>query len=304
MKSCHTNFSPIFSLYSDQRGILDTLKESALTSPPDMDFTDKKGHRHKLWRITDPAVHAYVTVAMKGKSLFIADGHHRYETALNYRAWAADNIPGFSEEHPANYVMMYLSSMEDPGVVILPAHRLLKGIQEDLTDRFIHQAENYFDIVVIPFGGNGDGSARSEFISRLKSDTSKHVIGVSMKNTRHLYLLTLKPGVMNRMFRDELPDSLRDIDVTVLTRLIFMEILGFDQTRLDNEKLIGYSSIADEAIDAAVSGKYDMTFILNPTRIDQVRNIAQAKLLMPRKATYFYPKVIVGQVINELRSGK
>jgi uncharacterized protein (DUF1015 family) len=121
-----------------------------------------------------------------------------------------------------------------------------------------------------------------------------------MKDRSELYLLTLKSGVMEQKFGDELPESLKNIDVTVLTRLIFMELLGFDQARLDNERLIAYSSIADDAIEAVAAGKHDIAFIINPTRIEQVRSIAENGLIMPRKATYFYPKVITGQVMNSV----
>jgi len=299
MKVCHTNFSPIFSLYPDSDRILDSLKNKAADKTPDTEFTDYKGHHHQLWRITDPAVHAEVSDAMKEKRIFIADGHHRYETALNYRDWIAARTPGFSPDHPANYVMMYLSSMEDPGVIILPAHRMLKGLQESVISAFIEKSGNYFDVVRIPFGNNGHG--RIKFISALKSYASKNAVGVSIKGCRELYLLTLKADVMEKLFGNELSQSLRNLDVTVLTRLILMEILGFDQARLDNEKLISYSSIAEEALDIVAAGKCDMTFILNPTRIEQVKEIAEQGLIMPRKSTYFYPKVITGQVINILK---
>lgn len=299
MKSCHANFSPIFSLYSDHENILSSLKDSIAEKTPDMDFTDNKGHQHKLWRITDTTVHTSVSEAMEGKNIFIADGHHRYETALNYKNWLSANTPDFSEDHPANYVMMYLSSMEDPGMIILPAHRMMTEIPDSALDTFIQKAGDYFDIMTIPFGKNGHG--QDKFLSALKSNSDQHTIGVSMKNSQELYLLTLKPNVMDQLFGDEIPDSLKNIDVTVLTRLIFMEILGFDQARLDNEKLIAYSSIAEDAIDAVVQGKFDISFILNPTRIEQVQEIARKNLVMPRKATYFYPKVIVGQVMNLLK---
>jgi uncharacterized protein (DUF1015 family) len=105
---------------------------------------------------------------------------------------------------------------------------------------------------------------------------------------------------MEILFSNELPKSLRNLDVTVLTRLIFMDILGFDQNRLDNEKLITYSSKHKEAIEMVLNGDYDVTFILNPTKIEQVKQVAQKGLIMPRKSTYFYPKVISGHVINSL----
>jgi uncharacterized protein (DUF1015 family) len=190
--------------------------------------------------------------------------------------------------------------MEDPGLIILPAHRMLNQVPAEARTSLIHKAKDYFDIITIPYKDDHHKEGLTQFISILKSNTSKNCIGVFMKDCPEFNLLTLKPGIMERMFGDELPEVIRNIDVTVLTRLIFMEILGFDQARLDNEKLIAYSSVAEEAIDAVAAGRHDMAFILNPTKIQQVRDIAEAGLIMPRKATYFFPKVITGQVMNGL----
>jgi len=195
---------------------------------------------------------------------------------------------------------MYLCSMENPGLIILPAHRMLNEVPESSRNSLIANASKYFEINTFPFKKTEIESAKNEFFSALKSKASSNNVGVFMKDRPEFYLLTLYPGVMEQKFGDELPESLRDIDVTVLTRLIFMELLGFDQARLDNEKLIAYSSVAGEAVDAVAAGKHDITFILNPTKIEQVRSIAEDGLIMPRKATYFYPKVITGQVMNSV----
>jgi len=301
MKSCHANFSPVFSLYSDSKNIIiDKLKGPALKQTPVIDLTDYDGYRNRMWRITDLDSCRYVSSAMQEKRLFIADGHHRYETALDYRAWISSSDPDFKKNHPANYVMMYLSCMEDTGLVILPAHRMVKGLKSSITASFINKAEHYFDILTIPFMDSDFKRARAEFISILKSNASKNLIGVLMKGSMEFYLLTLKSGVMERMFSNELPEALRNLDVTVLTYLIFKEIFGFDNSKLDNENIITYSSSEKRAIEAAVSGKCDISFILNPTKIEQVRDIANNGLIMPRKSTYFYPKVITGLVINSL----
>ena len=301
MKACHANLSPIFSLFSDEENrIYNKLKDAIDDKSADIVFTDNAGQKHQLWRITDHSVHQYISDALKDKKIFIADGHHRYETALNYRDWLSARTSNFNGNHPANYVMMYLCSMEDPGLVILPAHRLLNEIPVETRESLIHKTKDYFDIITIPYNDEHHKENLSQFISILKSNASKHCIGVCMKDCPELYLLILKPDVMENMFGDELPEVLRNIDVTVLTRLIFMEVLGFDQARLDNERLIAYSSIAEEAIDAVFAGKHDIAFILNPTRIQQVRDIANSGLIMPRKATYFFPKVITGQVMNKL----
>lgn len=301
MKTCHANFSPIFSLYSDSKNIIiGKLKGLALKQTPVIDFTDYDDHRHRMWRITNLDSCRYIFNALQEKRLFIADGHHRYETALDYRDWISSSNPGFKKDHPANYVMMYLSSMEDTGLVILPAHRMVKGLKSSITASFINNAKDYFDILTIPFRGSDFEKARAEFISILKSNASKNIIGVLMKGSMEFYLLTLKSGLMERMFSNELPEALRSLDVTVLSHLIFKKIFGFDNSKLENNNIITYSSSEKQAIEAAISGKCDISFILNPTKIEQVRNIANKGLIMPRKSTYFYPKVITGLVMYKL----
>jgi len=303
MKHCHGNFSPIFSLYSDgDNAIMKSLKASIVNKTPDMAFADTQHQKHTLWKITDPEVHRNVTEAMKGKRLFIADGHHRYETALNYRAWLAANNPDFSADHPANCVMMYLSSMDDPGLVILPAHRLVSGVDDLTVADFLNKAADYFDIDAFPRKNKEDGKVPPEFVSALQSNAEKNCIGLFMKNSPEFHLMTLKPGIMNRLFDDEIPEALQELDVTVLTRIILMEILGFDQAGLDNEKRITYTSSANDAIETVISGRCDVAFLLNPTKIEQVQDIAARGLIMPRKSTYFYPKVITGQVINKIEA--
>jgi uncharacterized protein (DUF1015 family) len=306
MKACHANYSPIFSLYSDaERMVVNTLRQSctemAPDMKPDMKFVDTYGHLHQLWRVTDSAVHRRISDFMKDKSIFIADGHHRYETALNYRQWVADRTPGFSPEHPANFIMMYLCGMEDPGLVILPAHRMVKAISREKMDRFITAAEDCFDISRFSIeNGTGPETAAEKWDRILNPGSPLTRIGVVIRNHPQGYLLGLKPGVMQRMFEHEMSERMLELDVTVLTRLILMELLGLNHSQLDDESIMSYSSVTDVALEAVRTGDCEAAFILNPTRIDQVKRIAEAGEIMPRKSTYFYPKVITGQVLNRL----
>ena len=300
MKATHCNYCPIFSLYPDDGGILDTLDQAVDKSAPIVDFTDAQGHRHQLWRILDQAIHRRVAKAMIGKRLFIADGHHRYETALNFRKHLKETDPSFSDRHPANYVLMYLCSMSDPGLIILPAHRLLKAVSVEHLRQAMESARTYFEVAEYPFTPKNRQRVERDFLTALNDGENRQCIGVFGHKSPVFYLLTLKPGVMDQLFEDELDASLRLLDVTVLTRLVFMKILGFDQTRLDDAQLIGYASTADKALQSIDSGAYDVAFILNPTRIEQVQEVAQKGLIMPRKSTYFYPKVKSGLVMNTL----
>jgi uncharacterized protein (DUF1015 family) len=300
MKACHANFSPVFSLFQGKIDALTLLHKTARTGTADSDFIDDKGDRHMLWKITDPALQSDISNAFKDKVLYIADGHHRYETALNYRDWISKNNPGLPATHPANFIMMYLCSMEDPGLIILPAHRLLTGVIESNLTVFEQKASSYFDISAIPYDPSLPDDGSRMFISELRYESSTNKIGVLIKNRKTFYILSLKKEAFKNKYGNELPESLMSLDVTVLTKLIISEILGFDKAGFDNEKLITYTSSDIDAVKHMNSGNYDIAFILNPTKIEQVQKIAKEGLIMPRKSTYFYPKVITGQVINKL----
>lgn len=300
MKACHANFSPVFSIYSDQEGIQAALISAAKGREPAMDIVDDQGFRHRMWAVTDPSVHGFIAHAFQDKRLFIADGHHRYETALNYRTWASGQVPGFGPAHPANFIMMYLCSMEDPGLVVLPAHRMLADVPESMLTDFIRIAAKYFDIETVPFNPKDAKASKEAFFSRLNHQKNNNAIGVMIKGRPEFHLLLLKQGMMERLFGEEIPLALRVLDVTVLTRLVLMEMLGFDQAGLDDEKRITYSSNGLDAVLAAAEGACGIVFLLNSTKIEQVKAIAEAGLIMPRKTTYFYPKPITGQVLNSL----
>jgi len=301
MKACHANFSPIFSLYSDPKNeIIIRLKAAVFDKTPDTDFVDHDSQRHRMWRITDTTVLKAVFEALDNKHIYIADGHHRYTTALNYQAWVRSQHPDLPEDHPANFVMMYLSGMEDPGLIILPAHRLLREISDDALANLIPKARKFFDVTTIPFKGKEREKTLVEFVSLLKSNAPKNVIGVFMKDHQEFYLLVLKPRVMDQVFGKEIEETVRYFDVTVLTRVLMMEILGYDEARLDDEKCIGYDRTETGAVEAITEGCYDIAFILNPTRIQQMKRVADQGLIMPRKATYFYPKIGSGLVMNRL----
>ncbi len=300
MQACHANFSPIFGLYTDGNGILAQLKTHAANQTPDMEIEDDKGLLHRLWRITAERTQAEVTGSLQDQCIYIADGHHRYETALNYRDWVRENTPDFDENHPANYVMMSLSSLNDPGMVIFPAHRLLKAVTADEQSALLEKVEQYFAVRSFSTK-DGIELALSKFDASMAAGAGQNTIGLYIKDQTTLMTLTLREGVMKALFGDELPDALSDLDVSVLTRLLMMELMGFDQSRLDDATKIGYATTSKAAVTAVQDGEADIAFILNPTRIEQVQRVSQEGLIMPRKSTYFYPKVISGQVFNLLR---
>jgi uncharacterized protein (DUF1015 family) len=190
--------------------------------------------------------------------------------------------------------------MKDPGLIILPAHRLLKKVNKKAIENALIRGRDFFDTLSFPFKATTRKKIQAEFISQLHDRKAQTTIGLMHKDQSEFHLLTLKQGVMDEIFRNTIPNALKNIDVTVLTKLIFMELLGFDQKRLDNEQLIGYNSNENKAIDKVISREYDVVFLLNSTKMEQVHSVALNHLTMPRKSTYFYPKVISGLVQNLL----
>jgi len=300
MKQCHANFSPIFALFRDNRNLQEELQTISEATAPEMDFTDRDFMRHRLWRIVDPVEQAEIADALAAVPLYIADGHHRYETALNYRNWLRDrqDVP---KEHPANYVMMYLTSTTDPGLLIRPAHRMVRDVSTPQLSKLLAEARQWFDIETLTFTEDARATAVEKFQRRMQDHSDKPTIGFYYRGEKAFHLLRMPDtGVWKARHEAELPPALRNLDVTVLTQMIFVDLLGFDQQHLDDERLVGYTTEIREAVEAVHRGEYNAAFILNPTEISQVCDIADKGLVMPRKATYFYPKVSTGLVINGL----
>jgi uncharacterized protein (DUF1015 family) len=300
MQACHTNFSPVFGLYNDEAGILDRLIKFSGNQTPDLDFIDRQDLGHKMWRIVDPEMVQLVTSAFSEQCIYIADGHHRYETALNYRDWVKQKTQHFDTHHPANFIMMSLSSMQDPGLVILPAHRLLKDVRIADMDALLKKIGTCFEVLTFSTD-SGLKDAMRVFDSAMADNVHRKAIGMYGNHEKALNILLLKEGVMEELFAGDVPEALRDLDVTVLTRLLMMEILGFDQNRLDDATVIGYATTTQAAVQAVEDREAELAFILNPTKIEQVQRVARHGLIMPRKSTYFYPKVGSGIVFNLLR---
>ena len=301
MKLCHANFSPIFSLYSDpQLKIQNQLIQTIDMTNPDISIKDQKGHTHNLWRVTDTDTHKMISSTMDNNSLFIADGHHRYETALTYLDWVQkESSQLVQKNHPARFIMMYLTAMEDQGLIILPAHRNVSQLDEQVLLSFIEQANQFFTIKTFPFAESNKDSVKSEFYQTLNNQSNKHTIGIYTKKFNEFYCLTTRPNIIDNVL-GHIEPSLRQLDVTLITQLILEKIFHFDQTALDNENQITYTTDSNQAIHDVDAGKSAVAILLNATKIDQVKEVAEAGLIMPRKSTYFYPKVMTGLVINQL----
>ena len=300
MRACNAQFSQIFSLYEDpDNRILDPMRE-VIEGQPLASFEFGDGSRHALWTVQHRPLFKKVADALFAKRIFIADGHHRYETARNYRNSMRARYGTRPPNRSYEFVMMYLTSMDDEGLVILPSHRLIKRCDTFSPAVFFEKIKEWFDIEEMPFPKTYSKTAGASFKRALaEKEQSRSTIGFFHQGSESFSMLSLKPGKRDEM-GDDLHPALKQLDVLVLSRFLLQKTLGFTLEDLNNEEIFHYESNLTKAVGMVDSGAYQMAFLLNPTRIEQVKEVAGNRLIMPRKSTYFYPKVITGLVFNKI----
>lgn len=300
MRASNAQLSAVFGLYDDPHNRVFQCFEKITGNPPDISFDFKEGTSHQMWTLQDMSIFKKVANAMYDKSILIADGHHRYETARNFR----DIMRVRYGRHPADrsyeYLLMYLTNMSDRGLSILPSHRLIKRYEDFQHITLLDKLKEWFEINELPYSGadqHGQSLNLRRTLKERGAETS--VMGFHYHKGDRFYCLSLKPEARHLM-GDDLHPSLQKLDVLVLSRFVLQKGLGFTREDLDNEEIFHYQSDMAKAITMVDSGTYKMVFLLNPTRMDQVKEIAGNSLIMPRKSTYFYPKVLTGLVFNKI----
>ncbi len=296
-KATSCNMSPIFALYPDEDNEVQEVLNAARTAP-EADFVDPQGLLQKLWRVDDEAACRRVQELMSEKVIFIADGHHRYETALSYRDYMRDRHPERGEMASFNFVLVYLCSMGDPGLTVFPCHRLLPHLEGFDARDFLALAQPWFEVQeVAPAGSEDEHRARLNQTLQEAGQRGR-CFALACADNESFYVLSLKDGAVDDPQWRQLAGPLRSLDVEMLTSLVLERILGLDNYARDQIHTIKYLSTMDEVLGEVRSGQAKVGFLINPTRVDQVKAVAEAGLIMPRKATYFYPKVLTGLVIN------
>jgi uncharacterized protein (DUF1015 family) len=276
------NLSPIFALHP---GDAWRHLEPALAGDPWGEVTDDDGTTHRVWRIGDPAVHDALTAELAPGELLIADGHHRYETSLAYEREVG-------EEGPADYVLMALVSLEDPGLTVFPTHRLISGLADDPArqEALGTGLKQLFDIEEVPDGELDPAGA-----------DGVGVFGYIDSHFKRGFRLRLREaGRLEETLADHSP-AYRRLDAAILEELVLKGILGMTTDDVAAKRGIGYTPRIDEALSKLDAGGYQAAFLLRPTPVDQVREVAAAGETMPPKSTYFFPKLLTGLVFNPLR---
>jgi len=300
LRACKASFSQIFSLVSDPRGIIQSVF-AGINEKPEMEVKSEDGVIHRIWRLTDRRSIETVVREMENKPFFIADGHHRYDTALNYRNERRKAVGTGASEEGYNYVAMFLARLEDPGITIFPAHRALFNLDGFHPRRFEDELNRYFAIERIDFDRKSEGKDLRTILQTIahRADHA-HVFGMRVKGEHSYYLLTLRDELdMDGLLPGKSP-AYRRLDVSILHHLIIDRLLGI---KMETHKLglnIEYIKDATEADKLVHNGNAELVFFMNPTKVEEVKEVAAAGERMPQKATYFYPKLLTGLVMHKI----
>lgn len=292
MKATNCNFSQIYALYSDEEKKTVSRLDKISECKPDIELTDGDGVTHRMWIVTDEREVKEICSDFADRKLFIADGHHRYETALNYRNYCREN--GLSKVGDAvDYQMMMLVNMEHPGLVVFPTHRIVRDLEHFDKQEVIAACEEYFYITEY----NSLDNIELVLNELYKENKKAFAMYCGGSGWTLLVLKSLEP--MEKLLPNVSKAS-QGLDVSVLHTLILEKLMGIDADNMAKQINLTYVKQLDDALKAVNSKGANCAFILNPTKISEICEVSSTGEKMPQKSTYFYPKLITGLVINKL----
>ena len=290
--TCKANLSQVFGLYPDAECKAQNLLEEAIVGLTPVEATDHLGVVHRMWTVTDPEVIAAVAGVMGSKPIFIADGHHRYETACNYQKHIQDQ-GGMTPDHPANFVMMMFVAMDDPGLAVLPTHRLFTGVPELDADELAARLGDCFTCRVV----GEDPELAMSLWEELETADDQGTLGLFTCKDNRWTLATLTDvgrAKLAEVAADH-NEEWRGLGVAILHRLVLENLLGCTDLPKPN-----YVHLVDEVVEGLKTGDYPLAALVMPATVEHIRQISLRGERMPAKSTYFYPKLLSGLVINPL----
>ncbi|MGO0122058.1 DUF1015 domain-containing protein [Desulfothermobacter acidiphilus] len=280
LRACRAHFSPIFALYPEEEELTSQLWDRVAPFEPDLDVTDPEGQRHRLWIVTDPQLIGQAQKMVNQQRLILADGHHRFETALRYQEL-------FPSEGSHNWILSHISCARDQGMLVLPTHRLLSALPDKSLPELLEQAQrSFFQVHPVP-------------TTALRSALPPGTLGLYAGQGKS-FVLTLHPEVdPAEILPGEQPATWKRLAVTVLHYLLWQQTWSWRWP----EEAIGYTHLAEEALALVDRGEYRLAFLLPSPRMEEILSVATAGFRMPQKATYFHPKVPAGLVVFALDNG-
>ena len=289
---CKANLSQIFALYPDPEHEAQDLLERAIADQTPTEATDHLGVVHRLWPVTNVDVISDVVGVMGPKPMFIADGHHRYETACEYRNQIYES-GALTEDHPANFVLTMCVAMDDPGMIVLPTHRLFRGLPEMTSDELTARLGECFTTRPAATGPETAGSVWED----VETCGDQAALGLYTQKDGRWIIAQLTDAGRRKMaeIAADHDEPWRELGVSILHRLVVETLLG--QEEIPKPR---YVHLVDEVVEGLRSGDFPMAALVMPATIDHIRTISLAGERMPPKSTYFYPKLLSGLVINPL----
>ena len=294
-----TQFEYIMGLYRHAGQRVDETLHRQVREAPIVDFVETAiGVRHRMWRMTDPESCELIRRAVAQQVIYIADGHHRYQTMLTIRDRMRAVYPDAGPEAPWEYIMMFLVNSEHEGLTILPTHRMLQGIRVESLFQLGVSILEHFHVKKYSFHNGSEPEARKRWLQDLRSVApGEHKFGAFIVNTLGYYLLTLRDEeAYEELVRLSFSSVWKLLDVNILNTLILEEILGITEEQLNLTTTISYTKDVDEALAKVHAGEMDVALVLNSTNLGDVLAVAENDERMPRKSTYFYPKPVSGLV--------
>ncbi|MCX7919173.1 MAG: DUF1015 domain-containing protein [bacterium] len=287
-RACHSYFDPIFGLFQGNHGHVRSILERWMNDhTPEISIWDANAAMHKLWTLDDQHVIQQIVESLKPNPILIADGHHRYTAALQYRRERKQANPNHTGKEPYNYTLMLLADLEDPGILILPTHRLIKNLAEEKLARIPAIFSEDFSINEIPCLTGNRREMLEHVISKMKEARNQNqvVFGLYTGGDK-CYWLT---------YKGQTPEG--EIDVHIFNAKILNQALGISQNDVFSGDYLRYTKDIAYALQSVDSGKVQLAFFLNPVTIEQVKQIVLRGDKMPQKSTYFIPKPMTGLVI-------
>jgi uncharacterized protein (DUF1015 family) len=287
LRATRVHYEQLFLLYEDS-GDIDSLLVPGLEAPPGIDVADEYGVTHRVWQIADRGLILRVQEKMRDKKLVIADGHHRYETALNFRDECRSAASGRANpDAPYEYVMMTFVNMNDPGLLVLPTHRVVHSLNSFSADDFLNASRALFAVEEI------DAALDAPRATALLAERGRRGTALlAVTANRALILHSPKPA--GEQFMAGLSARQQSLDVVQLHKILLEGVLKLSEESIRNQQNLSYLREASEALEMVRKGTANIAFLMDPCPVKQVRDVALAGEVMPQKSTDFYPKLLSG----------
>ncbi len=300
----NTQFSAIYGLYSDKKNKIDTIISNFIKkSQPILEYYETKNLIHHLWILEEPKLIKRIQKNINKKIIYIADGHHRYQTMLNYKKYFREkyNVPD-EITLPVDFAMMFFVNIHHQGLTVLPTHRLIFNLPEMRRKSLLADIKKFFKLKVYNFTEENELEVRKEWIRDLTHPTrSTHTFGVYIKNLKRYFLLTLtNKDAYLKMAKVKKSKTWKTLDVSIIHILLIDHIMHIHKKDITNLTAIHYTKDINDAIQKVKNDKYQVAIILNPATVKEVIKIAKNGEKMPQKSTYFYPKILTGLCFYEM----